>query len=213
MLSIANIYYEYSTRLRKDAAQQQDWLKRSMDKYIHVLENDESNVFASIGIANVLAEHNKVIESVEILKAVKEACPTHIQLPNVLINLAHLNIVLDNYEAAINLYKKAIEMCVHSGSGNLDNELYLAKAYYLSRSYDQCSKILKGLASRYPSDLRVKFDLAMCLFDHANESFNKEVRPVKETEKAIAQLNHANKLMDFIRTQRDSLPFLHSNPS
>lgn len=44
-----------------------------MDKYIHVLENDESNVFASIGIANVLAEFNKVFEAVEILKGIKEA--------------------------------------------------------------------------------------------------------------------------------------------
>ena len=65
-----------------------------MEKYIQVLENDESNVFASLGVASVLAEHNKVNEAIEILKGVKEASPMHIQMPNVLINLAHMNIVL-----------------------------------------------------------------------------------------------------------------------
>jgi tetratricopeptide (TPR) repeat protein len=66
-------------------------------------------VFAAIGIANVLAEFNKVIEAIEILKGVKEASPAHITMPNVLMNLAHLNVVQENYEAAINLYKIALE--------------------------------------------------------------------------------------------------------
>lgn len=93
-LSTANIHYEWSTRYRGDPNRQGDFLKRAMEKYINVLENDETNVFASIGIACVLAEHNKVSEAIEILKGVKEACPSHIQQPLILINLAHLNIVL-----------------------------------------------------------------------------------------------------------------------
>lgn len=76
---------------------------------MQVLEADEQNVFATLGIANVLAEFNKVGEAIEILKGIREASPSHIQIPNVLVNLAHLNVVLENYESAINLYNKALE--------------------------------------------------------------------------------------------------------
>lgn len=50
-------------------------LKRAMDKYIQVLEMDEANSFASLGIANILTEHGKINESMEIYKALKENCP------------------------------------------------------------------------------------------------------------------------------------------
>jgi len=49
-----------------------------MEKYITVLERDESNIYAAMGIACVLAEYNKILEALEILRAVKEACPSHI---------------------------------------------------------------------------------------------------------------------------------------
>jgi predicted negative regulator of RcsB-dependent stress response len=49
-----------------------------MEKYKQVLENDESNLFAAMGIASVLAEFNKVNEAIEILKGVKEFTPSHI---------------------------------------------------------------------------------------------------------------------------------------
>ena len=42
-----------------------------------VLEHDESNIFAAMGIACVLAEFNKVEEAVEILKKLMEASPAH----------------------------------------------------------------------------------------------------------------------------------------
>jgi hypothetical protein len=45
-------------------------LKRANEKYMEVLKNDESNIFAAMGVAIVLAEHNKIKEALEILKAV-----------------------------------------------------------------------------------------------------------------------------------------------
>jgi hypothetical protein len=54
-----------------------------MDKYILVLENDETNSFASLGVANVLAEHNKVSEALEVYKILKETNPN---IPHPLIN-------------------------------------------------------------------------------------------------------------------------------
>ena len=84
-----------------------------------------------MGIACILAEFNKVEEAVEILRKLMEASPAHLQRPSISINLAHLNIVLKNYEAAINLYTNALEKFPH-GHGDLEIELYLAKAYFMN---------------------------------------------------------------------------------
>lgn len=135
ILSIANIYYEWSTRVRFDPQEQGNLLKKAMEKYIFVLENDESNVFAAVGVANVLAEHGKVVDAIEILKGINEACPKSIQVPNVLVNLAHLNMANENYEAAIPLYIKALER-LPPGRGDLEIELFLAKAYFANKAFE-----------------------------------------------------------------------------
>ena len=65
-----------------------------------------------------------------------EASPAHLQRPSIAINLAHLNIVLKNYEAAINLYTKALEK-FPGGHGDIETELYLAKAYFMNDQFEQ----------------------------------------------------------------------------
>jgi tetratricopeptide (TPR) repeat protein len=164
VLSVANIYYEWSTRLRDQEPKQSEFLQRANEKYKQVLEYDESNIFAAMGIACVFAEFNKVEEAVEILKKLMEASPAHMQRPSVLINLAHLKIVMKNYETAINLYTKSLEK-FPAGHGDLETELYLAKAYFMNEQFEQALKRLKDLAHRYPNDLRVKFDIAICLYE------------------------------------------------
>ena len=76
--------------------------------------------------------------------------------------MAHLNVVLGNFEIAINFYKKAIEK-LPPGHGDIETELFLAKSYFKNMEFDKCSKLLKSLSIRYPQDLRVRFDLAVCL--------------------------------------------------
>jgi tetratricopeptide (TPR) repeat protein len=179
---------------------------------MEVLKNDESNIFAAMGIAIILAEHNKTDEALEILKAIKEACPSHIERPSILINLAHINVVNENYESAINLYIKAIELFPR-GRGDLDTELYLAKAYYKNKQYELSQKILKKLIVLYPNDMRVRFDLAICLYYHARMIFDQSYRKVSETRLAKANLQHTKNLMDFFLTKRDPLQHLPSNAS
>ncbi len=67
----------------------------------------------------------------------------------------------ENYDAARNLYSKCLEKVV--GNRDLEIEMYLSKAYYKMEQYDQCKNILKNLMLRYPQDIRIKFDLALCL--------------------------------------------------
>ena len=47
-----------------------------MDKYVQVLEFDEANCFATLGVGNVLAEYGKLNEAMEVFKVVKESNPT-----------------------------------------------------------------------------------------------------------------------------------------
>jgi hypothetical protein len=43
--------------------------------YKGVLEMEDSNCFGSIGIGNILAENGKVVEAMEVYKAVMESNP------------------------------------------------------------------------------------------------------------------------------------------
>ena len=116
-------------------------LKKAMDKYIAVLEFDEANVFATLGVGNILAEHGKLNEAMEIYKVVKE-CNPNIYHP--WINQAHLSIAQSNYEGAVNLYSKCLEKFFPGGK-NLEIELYMCKAYYKMKQFDTCRKILTNL--------------------------------------------------------------------
>jgi hypothetical protein len=66
-----------------------------MDKYISVLEGDEANCFAALGVANILAEFGKTSEAMEIYKVLKENNPN---MHHALLNQAHLCMAQENYE-------------------------------------------------------------------------------------------------------------------
>ena len=70
-----------------------------------------------------------------------------------------------SYETAANLYKKALEMI--PGSHDLEMELYLSKAYYKQNNYEACQKILNQLIIKFPQDIRIRYDLAICLIHNS----------------------------------------------
>jgi tetratricopeptide (TPR) repeat protein len=63
-----------------------------------------------------------------------------------MLNLAHLNVVLENFETAMNLYQKALEKFPN----NVEIQLYLAKAYFMNKQFDICLKLLKNVAFSNP---------------------------------------------------------------
>ena len=94
---------------------------------------------------------------------------------------------------AVNLYKKCLEK-YYVGGKDLQTELYLSKAYYKMKAFDQCRKLLNSLILRHPQELRLRLNLGLCLWAQATEVFNKNFRRVQETKDAIANLKHAEKL-------------------
>lgn len=190
LVGLANINYEQSTRCRENLQHQEMLLKKAMDKYVNVLEIDEANAYAALGVANVLAEHNKLSEALEIYKSLKETCPA---LAHVLVNQAHLQVEAKNFEGAINLYLKALEK--FPGNANLEVELFLSKAYFKMGAFEKCKKLLNCLVHRHPNDVRLRFNLALCLMEQAMETFNKQFRKVAETKEAVKQLHQSERLV------------------
>lgn len=70
-MGLANIHYETSTLQRGNLEVQESELRKAMQQYFSVLEIDECNTAACLGIANVLSEYNKVTEAKEIFKVIE----------------------------------------------------------------------------------------------------------------------------------------------
>ena len=95
-----------------------------------------------------------------------------------------------NSEYAINLYQTALE---HQPD-NLEIAMYLSKAYYKQQDYNRCKEMTVKLLRKHPSDIRLKYNLAHCLYQKADQTFNMPTRRVKQTREAISDLHIAKSL-------------------
>jgi len=82
-IGLANLDYERSTQVRSDKAKQEERMKRAMKMYMETLEIDPCNVYATLGLANIMAEHQKVSDAVKIYQAIKDNFP---MMPHAYIN-------------------------------------------------------------------------------------------------------------------------------
>jgi len=190
-VGIANIHYQLSTTLRGNLNQQEGELRKAMTQYFAVLEIDEMNTAGSLGIANILSEYNKVIEAKEIYKVLQTSEADAEILKSAMLNHAHLLMSDDQNEFAINLYQAAHDKF----PDDLQISLYLAKAHFKRKNYSECQKMTTNLLMRHPNDFRLKFNLALCLYNKANEIFSLPVRRVRQTEQAIRDFNVAKSLL------------------
>ena len=125
------------------------------------------NTAGSLGIGNVLSEYNKVTEAKEIFKVIENSETDPLIVKHALLNHAHLLMTEENNEFAINLYQAAHEKY----PDDLQISLYLTKAHFKRKNYSECQKMTTRLLMRYPSDFRLKFNLALCLYNKAQEVF------------------------------------------
>ena len=159
-----------------------------MQQFFSVLEYDEMNSAGSLGIGIILAEYGKNVEAKEIFKVIEnsESDPTLVR--HAMLNHAHLLMNDENSEFAINLYQAA-----HAKfPDDTTIQMFLAKALYKRKNYDECQKITTKLLMRLPNDYRLKFNLALCLYNRANQIFSLPVRAVKLTEQTIRDCNVAS---------------------
>ena len=169
-----------------------------MQQYFSVLELDEMNTAGSLGIGNVLTEYNKVTEAKEIFKVIANSETDQTIIKHAMLNHAHLLMNDENNEFAINLYQAGRDKF----PDDVNMALYLAKAHFRRENYDECQKMTVKLMMRHPNDMRLKFNLALCLYERAKKTFELSVRRVKQTENAIKDLKVAKSLFnEFISLQ------------
>ena len=102
-----------------------------MQGYFSILEIDEQNCAASLGIANILNEYGKIMESNEIYKLLANTEPNSLIGHHSVVNQGHIAMWNNNFELAVNLYKSALEL----KPDNLRVSLYLSKAYFRKKDY------------------------------------------------------------------------------
>jgi len=101
-------------------------------------------------------------------------------------------------EFAINLYQAAHDRY----PDDVKISMFLAKAHFKRKNYEECQKMTTRLLMRHPNEFRLKFNLALCLYNKANDVFSMPVRRVKQTEQAIRDFNVAKSLFtQFIALQ------------
>ena len=89
-LGLANITYRQAMTTKQNGNGEQDKLLiKAYNKYLEILFHDQTNCFASVGLANVLAHFNKTEDALEIFKIVSHS---NINLYQPLLNLAHLSV-------------------------------------------------------------------------------------------------------------------------
>lgn len=156
------------------------------------------NTAGSLGIGNILSEYNKVTEAKEIFKVIENSETDPSIIKHALLNHAHLLMNEENNEFAINLYQAGRDKF----PDDLQIALYLAKAHFKRKNYSECQKLTIELMMSHPNDLRLKFNLALCLYNRAAEIFSLTVRRVKQTEDAIRDFKVAKSMLtQFIALQ------------
>lgn len=172
-LGLATLAYKKGLEAKQTDQDSQDrLLVRAYNKYLDILATDQTNCFACIGLANILAYFNKTEDAQEIFKLMAQSNPS---LYQPLMNQAHLSIGEKNFEIAINLYQNILEKFLPN---DLKTEMFLAKAYFRKGDYETCKKICMTLIARYPQSIELKFNLALCLFNLADTILQSEVRRV-----------------------------------
>lgn len=159
-----------------------------MNMYFTVLEQDDQNCAAALGVANILCEYGKIDESKQIYKLLVNSCENN-QLTGfqARVNQAHCTMWEQNYDLAVNLYQSALEIYPN----DIDCSLYLSKALFKKKDFQQCRELLQKLAAEHPSDIRVQYNLAHVLYNSARDTFSLPSRPVSLSQRAIEDLKAA----------------------
>lgn len=113
-----------------------------------------------------------------------------------LMNQAHLSIGERKYETAINLYENILERFL---PGDLKTQMYLSKAYYRKGDFSTCKKITLNLLAKHPNCVPLKFNLALCLSNLADNIMSSEIRRAHQTMEAIKYLKQSQKLFVWVQ--------------
>ena len=180
LIAMGNQYYELAVRA-KDYTHFEKNLKRALEYYLKVLSLDEHNAYAASGAIVVLAEMGDYQQAHAHFKQIFDS---NASMGFILVNQAHLYFLQEKYEAAVKLYRKALDTRAVNAEVLTT---YLASALVACETFEEAIHILRPL-EKSPANL---YNLALVLFEAARHTFKKPRRPVEESKEAIQHLEEA----------------------
>jgi len=157
---------------------------QNASKWFHkALDKDSNNVYAAHGLAVCLAELGELEKAKNIFYQVREKC----NIPELLVNQAHILMVQQNYPHAITLYEKALRRLPESRHG--DVPMYLANALYQKGDYERCKVVLtKALAMNIgtPGSDLWWFNLALTQKKQAHVTMKLDQKALNEDQVQVA---------------------------
>ncbi|KYQ90462.1 RNA polymerase II complex component [Tieghemostelium lacteum] len=210
-LSLANIYYNSKQSVSSDKVQR--FLEISENYYKRVLQKSPNNIFAANGLAIITAEKGSIDVSWEMFVQLREAA---LDCHAISINLAHICSARGFHNNAIKLYDECLKKLVGQ-QGNTKNQkeieqvlMYLAKAYYDSRRYQECKQTLKKILAYQPGSQAVEYNMALCVEQFANTYLDKYSKSMSEMQSLMKELEYSKsnlfKLHDGVKSN-PKLPY------
>jgi len=144
--------------MRNNHEVQQGEFKKSLNFYLMALEKDDSNAVAAMGVGNIIAEHGMIEEGLEISNLLRDYLPRN---PNPIVNIAHINMALANFDNALYLYKTILKN-FYKGK-NYTLECWIANVHFIKKDYESSIQAMKQLMYKYPEDVFVKFNFGIIL--------------------------------------------------
>lgn len=194
LVLMGNIYYDTVRAIRQGATKEilTDSLNKALEKYIAVLEKDKFNTCAAVGVANVFAEYNAVLEAEDTYKAVNEKKEDI----SCLYNEALICFNLGKIEMAIRLLKKALK--IEPNDKNL--LLAIAKVYLDSKKFEDSLIILRKLRVRYPNNPFYIYNYAVAAMFQGVSIVDRGINSIAEGERAHEKLKEAKTILTALKT-------------
>ena len=179
-LALGNLHYEIAMTSREGAEKN---FQKSIQYFLKVVDMDEYNCYAAIGVAMILAENGDLKQSLDVFKQVFDIQPT---LDFLLVNRATILMVQGQLDQAVKFYRKAWEKSA------IDKEIigtYLAFAYFIAGKFTDCVEILKQVNKSATNQLNI----GLVFHEHAVYLLKKDNRDIEDTKLAILKIEEALK--------------------
>lgn len=169
----ANINYEMAYQARGEKYKKEEFEKRIMKAltfYYAALEIDSQNVYAAIGIANVLAEFNHTGQALDVYKSVNDKSGCYSKLVNeALIYMSESD---KKYFKSVNILGKVLNSIKDHNSNEYEEiEMIYIKALYENNEFEKAIKLIKSMIFKYPDNLMYRYNYAVILKSKAEEVY------------------------------------------
>ncbi|KAL0346750.1 UNVERIFIED_CONTAM: protein CTR9 [Sesamum calycinum] len=150
------------------------------------------------GAGIVFAEKGQLDIAKDLFTLVIEATSgsSNVQMPDVLINLAHVHFAQGNFALAVKMYQN----CLRKFYYNTQSEvlLYLARVHYEAQQWQDCRKTLLRAIHLDPSNYTLRFDVGVAIQKSSALTLQMTTRTVDEVRATVGELRNAIRLFSLL---------------